>query len=114
MSSYEHTDEDGFHLQAEPAPALPEALVGYFATREEQRFTATMQMLTDLTERELKLVREAAVMGWVQGQRHADEAIPKDRQILFRVADACRAFPDLYPAITGWTPADDEDCGGEP
>ncbi|MCX5587586.1 hypothetical protein [Streptomyces erythrochromogenes] len=94
--------------------ALPDFLVGYLAQRDEQRITETLNMLADLSERELRLVKEAAVMGWVQGMRHADQTIPKDRQILFTVADACRAFPDLYPTITGWTPTVDEDDGDEP
>lgn len=95
-------------MSQQPAPALPDFLVDYLATRDAERARAVNQMMSHFTARELTLIKEAAVMGWVQGMRHADQTIPKDRQILFTVADACRAFPDLYPTITGWTPADDE------
>ncbi|MFD4912803.1 hypothetical protein ACFWNR_06225 [Streptomyces virginiae] len=96
-------------MSQQPTTAIPDFLVDYLAQRDEQRVTETLNMLADLSERELLLVKEAAVMGWVQGIRHADQKIPKDRQVLFTVADACRSFADLYPTITGWTPAADED-----
>ncbi|WP_369778860.1 hypothetical protein [Streptomyces sp. R33] len=96
-------------MSQQPAPAVPDFLVGYLAQQDAYRFTAVNEMLRGCTEREVLLMKEAAVMGWVQGRMHADQKIPGDRQILFTVADACRAYADLYPTITGWTPADDEE-----
>jgi hypothetical protein len=101
-------------MSQQPA-ALPEALVDYFAKREAQRMDAVAAMWTGLTEREQGLVHDAAVMGYVQGVRHPEgEPIGKDRQTIALVLDACLSFPDLYPTITGWTPADDEDDGEQP
>jgi hypothetical protein len=79
---------------------LPDVIVQYFAQRETNRADAVTAVLAGLTERELLLVKEAAVMGWVQGMRHHDLAYPGDRQALATVVDACLAFPDLYPTIT--------------
>lgn len=71
-----------------------------FAKRQAGRTAAVSGLLAGLTEREVLLVKEAAVMGWVQGMRHHDLPFPGDRQALATVVDACIAFPDLYPTIT--------------
>lgn len=79
----------------------------YLAKRAQERSDAVTKMISNLTPREYRLVREAAVMGWVQGDRHAkptlpSEAgnnIPRDAEILHYVLDGCRAFSDLYPFI---------------
>jgi hypothetical protein len=81
-------------------PTTEDVIARYFAQRETARAEAVTEILTSLTERELLLVKEAAVMGWVQGMRHHDLAYPGDRQALVKVVDACIAFPDLYPTIT--------------
>ena len=89
---------------------IPAVLVDYFAARESQRTTEVNELLSRCTDREALLIKEAAVMGYVQGTRHSvGEDIPKDRQIAFGVLAACLVFPDLYPTITGWTPYVDED-----
>lgn len=88
--------------------SVPEWLAQYMAQRDTARVNAVTALLTGLSEREFLLVKEAAVMGWVQGKRHHDLDVPKDRQILCTVIDACLAFPDLYPTITGYQP-DSED-----
>lgn len=89
---------------------LPEQLIRYLAERDAQHAEAALNLLTGLTGREYLLVKEAAVMGYVQGMRHpAEEKIPGDRNIALIVADAVLAFPDLYPTLTGWTPATEED-----
>ncbi|MGW5852119.1 hypothetical protein ACWFQ8_29935 [Streptomyces sp. NPDC055254] len=90
-------------------PALPAAIVSYLAEQEASRARAVNQMMSRFTDRELALIKEAAVMGYVQGMRHHDLKYPGDRQVVFLVADACRAFADLYPTIAGWTPTEDED-----
>jgi hypothetical protein len=95
-------------MSQQPA-VLPEQLIRYLAERDAQHAEAALNLLTGLTGREYLLVKEAAVMGYVQGMRHPrEEAIPKDRQIALIVADAVLAVPDLYPTLTGWVPADDE------
>lgn len=84
---------------------LPPALLDYLALREQQRTEAVDTTLAALTERERRLMREAAVMGYVQGRRHPqDEAHPKDAAVLALVVDACLAHPDLYPVISGVLP----------
>ena len=86
---------------------LPEWLLQYIAGRDAARATAVANTLTALTERELLLVKEAAVMGWVEGIRHHDLPCPKDLKILTTVVDACLSHGDLYPTITGYTPDTD-------
>jgi hypothetical protein len=87
--------------------SVPDFLVDYFTQREASRAQAVARVLTSLTERELLLVKEAAVMGWVQGMRHHDLACPGDRKILASVVDACLSFSDRYPTISGHS-EDDE------
>ena len=80
--------------------ALPEPLLAYFAQREAARAEAVAAFLAKLTERERRLMREAAVMGYVRGRMHPEGvAHPKDAAVLAEVIDACLAFPDLYPVI---------------
>ncbi|MEU1506468.1 hypothetical protein [Kitasatospora sp. NPDC005748] len=86
----------------QPQAGLPDGLVAYFAQREAARLDAVADLLFGLTERERLLVKEAAVMGWVQGVRHHDLKYPGDRQALITVVDACITFPDLYPTITNY------------
>lgn len=83
------------------------ALIDYFAQRAADRLNVVTDTLSTLTERERLLVKEAAVMGWVQGMRHHNQKIPGDRQVLCTVIDACISFSDLYPTITGHTADED-------
>lgn len=79
---------------------LPDALVAYLAKRDAQRADDVATFLATLTDRERALVKDAAVMGYVQGRRHPQgEKHPKDSWVLATVVDACLAFPDLYPAV---------------
>jgi hypothetical protein len=85
--------------------AIPEALINYLADRDAQRTRNVEATLAALTERERRLIREAAVMGYVQGRRHPDdEDHPKDAAVLALVVDACLAHPDLYPVTSGILP----------
>jgi len=81
------------------APGLPDFIARYLEQRDASRRDAVAAILTGLTERELLLVKEAAVMGWVQGMRHHDLDYPGDGNALITVVDACLAFSDLYPTI---------------
>ncbi|MER6602562.1 hypothetical protein [Streptomyces parvus] len=79
---------------------LPDGLVDYLIARDAQRAEAVTQFLGRLTDREHALIRDAAVMGYVQGRLHLrDEDHPKDSAVLRLVIDAALAIPDLYPAV---------------
>jgi hypothetical protein len=81
------------------ADEFPDVLVQYFQQRETARATAVAKFLDGLGNRERALMREAAVMGWVQGMRHHDLPCPKDSKILATVVEACLSMPDIYPVI---------------
>lgn len=84
-------------------PDLPDGLLRYLAERDLRRAGRVEHTLAAMTVRERRLVREAAVMGYVQGVRAVpgghNATIPPDSTILARVVGACLAFPDLYPVI---------------
>jgi hypothetical protein len=82
------------------ADILPTFLVDYMERRRQQRADAVNETLAALTERELRLVKEAAVMGYVQGVRHHDLPMLRDSDVLSLVIDACHSFPVEYPTIT--------------
>lgn len=92
---------------AELSPTLPPELIRYFADRQQQRADAVNRALATLSPYERRLVREAAVMGYVRGTMagRADAhqgrmtEIPKDSAVLFEVVDACIAMDDLYPFL---------------
>lgn len=92
-------------------PEIPEALVRYFKALDDHHARELARALNGLTMREKLLVKEAAVMGWVQGVRHSDLEYPGDRYVLASVIGACvsSAFRDLYPTISGYQP-DSEDA----
>lgn len=84
---------------------LAPELVNYFEARQQQRKSHAAKMWSLLKPRDQRLVREAAVMGFVQGtragsQRYDDgEPFPKDMEIVERVLIAMEGFPDLYPTF---------------
>lgn len=89
---------------------LPAGLAEYFAQRQRQRLAAVNQALATLRPYERRLVREAAVMGYVRGAmagrsratlgKPRDGDIPRsDAEMLVEVIDACIAMEDLYPYI---------------
>lgn len=81
---------------------LPPEIVDYLLRRDAARQNAAAEVYGRLTEREQLLVREAAVMGYVQGRMHpADADHPKDSEVVFRVVDGCLSNSDLYPTLTG-------------
>lgn len=82
-------------------PPLPDFLIGYLEQRAAQRTEDAAAFFTSLTDRERALVRDAAVMGYVQGTRHPKgEKHPKDSWVLATVVEACLAITDMYPAIS--------------
>jgi hypothetical protein len=79
---------------------LPDFLASYLDRRCQERAAGVKDFLDRLTLRERALVRDFAVMGYVQGCRHPEGAPhPKDSAVLDLVTDACMAFSDLYPAV---------------
>lgn len=86
------------HIDRQPA-GLPAYYVEYLAKREADRRNATIQRIRSLTDREAMLVREAAVMGWVQGARHHDIDVPPDSTITLIVVEEAMAFPKDFPTL---------------
>lgn len=80
------------------------ALEGYLQMRQTERGQAVDRLAETFTDRELRLIKEAAVMGYVQGAMSHPyrETIPHDRDILAQVLDGCLHNADLYPVITGY------------
>lgn len=89
------------------AEAIPDDLMvklgEMFADNQRRREERAARALETMTPRERQLVREAAVMGYVQGVRSTDgghrATIPPDSQILADVLIACASFADLYQFI---------------
>ncbi|MFD9950819.1 hypothetical protein ACFWYW_58665 [Nonomuraea sp. NPDC059023] len=82
---------------------IPEEIVRYIAGRDAYRDGRVNRALDAMTGREHKLVREAAVMGYVQGigaARAGELDIPMDAEIVWRVIAGCQTFGDLYPTIS--------------
>lgn len=81
---------------------LSPELLDYFATRERQRNEDIDERMAQFTRREWSLMREAAVMGYVQGTMHPKgEPHPKDTPVFRGVVYACMTQGDLYPVISG-------------
>ncbi len=81
-----------------------EAMARLFAARMKDHAARVEGHLSLLTPRERELVREAAVMGWVQGVRTAggdEQNIPDGNEIVRYVVGQCLSFDDLYPLLGG-------------
>ncbi len=72
-------------------------------TDAQRRSDATKAFLDGLPPRELWLVREAAVMGFVLGERHGPvgEDFPKDSEIVTQVVTHCRSNAARFPLLAG-------------
>jgi hypothetical protein len=82
---------------------LPPALVTYFEARARQREQDIDTRLAELTPRERSLVRDAAVMGYVQGRldERARVDYPKDTQITRMVVYAALREDEGYAILRG-------------
>lgn len=90
-------------------PDLSPELVSYFEQRERARLVAINRALKTLRPFERRLVREAAVMGYVRGGMAGraratlgeprDGDVPRDSEMLVEVVGACIAASDLYPYL---------------
>lgn len=77
-----------------------EELVRYLKAMEDQEATRVRRAMETLTPREAFLVREAAVMGYVQGQADAKAgygAIPRDSTIVRYTVLGCISQNDSNP-----------------
>ena len=87
----------------ELSPAIADGLVAYLAARDQYHADEIRRRWDALSVRERRLVREAAVMGYVQGVLSqpggSRAAIPHDSDIVSTVIGACLSNPDLYPTI---------------
>lgn len=88
-----------------PDVKIPEDVLTYLQKREKARQDEYAQLMGTMTPKEQSLVREAAVMGFVQGAMAAGglprEQFPSDTEITQRVVESCQSFPDLYTTISG-------------
>lgn len=96
---------------ARPAGTAHEQLADYLTERDRRRAYAIARARGGMEPREAALVREAAVMGFVQGRMHADVPVPRDEAIVDLVVDACIHADDLYPVtaamaepVPTWSP----------
>jgi hypothetical protein len=84
---------------------MSEDLMRYLAGRAQEHQDAVDALLAQLTERERRLVREAAVMGYVRGRMSIPGAMlnpppmPTDTEITHEVVGAALAMPELYPVL---------------
>jgi hypothetical protein len=85
------------------AAELPDALLALFADREAERHQRAADRFATFTERERALMKDAAVMGYVQGTMHPKgDRCPPDSWILRTVIESCMAHPDLYRAVNDY------------
>lgn len=85
-------------------PSLPPELVSLLAKRDEERLQRARGIYASLKPRDQRLVREAAVMGYVlgsmRGPHRALDAFPTDDQITAAVLlHIDREPPPYYPTI---------------
>jgi hypothetical protein len=82
----------------------PEAERRIVEARRKMREDMRTEVFEHLTEREQRLVREAAVSGFVSGMLHVNphlrpQETPDDEIMVNRVIDNALAFPESYPLI---------------
>lgn len=84
---------------------IDEQLMRYFEARADERASRVVAVLGAMNPRERRLVREAAVMGFVRGAMYGDHenirqmGMPPDSSMLAEVVSACLSMPDLYPTF---------------
>lgn len=92
------------------APQLDPQVLAYLTERANQRATRAATAMHTLTRFERRVVREAAVMGYVLGERYGrstsraicgngGSAFPSDFDIVRQVLEHCDSTADLYPYL---------------
>jgi hypothetical protein len=89
--------------QAVSVPELKAFVAAYLVKQDARRVDAAEKLFEKFTEREQQLIKEAAVLGYVQGVYEADRH-RGDRQILLTVLMDAQADTDKFPALTGYEP----------
>lgn len=88
---------------------MPDWLTNYLIEGDARRARERAEALGRFTEREQRLIREAAVMGFVRGTfcPVGEAEFPRDSQIVQMVLAGCLSTADRFPLIaTGqWPPA---------
>ncbi|GAB2733007.1 hypothetical protein [Nocardioides pakistanensis] len=81
-------------------PPVTDLLHDYLVARDTARLNRVAEMWNGLTEREQRLVKEAAVMGYVRGTMAGRDVspFPRDRDIVIEVL-SCTDGHDLYPTL---------------
>lgn len=86
-------------------------ITAWSASVRESHQARVDAILERLDPRETAIVREAAVMGFVQGVMHAGGLghveIPKDSHIVYRTLDGIGGQRATFPNLSGWTEDDD-------
>lgn len=92
------------------AVEIDDALAQYLAARWTAEGRRVASVISVMRAREVRLVREAAIMGYVRGAMAGESAvfnggrlfstqIPDGKDILATVISACLSMPDLYPTF---------------
>ena len=81
-----------------PTSDVTQQLVAYMDARRKQRDEEAAAKWEALSPREQHLVKEAVVMGWVQGAM-AREVQQSDMSMVRTVLQQVESFPDLYPTL---------------
>lgn len=90
-------------------------LAEYMATRDAQELERVNKALEKLSVYEQALVRDAAVMGYVQGLMDGWVRMDcrRDHDIIFMTVRGCLREPDKYPAVSGQRPRPCEPCADQ-
>lgn len=77
---------------------IPNFLVDHIVARDRERAERASALLDTLTDRERRIVEDAAVMGHQMGGPHGRRPVPPDSEIIAMVTTACPSIPtDLTP-----------------
>lgn len=83
---------------------IPAHIADYLQVRHNQQMAKVSGLLEPLTAREISLIRDAAVMGFVRGMVHAGPTIaqcPPDSDVLAEVLYALTYEAKNYKVIRG-------------
>lgn len=81
----------------------------YISNRLQAHEVAVAELFEGFTPRERLLIKEAAVIGFVEGVRSRKATVDiGDREILYRALNGALGAADLYPTLTGHEDEADE------
>lgn len=85
---------------SQPDPAPPPSMQAYIDAGRRRREKTVARVLGGLEDREQRLFREAAVMGFVLGARAGTADVPLDRVVVSEVILACCSHADNFPTTS--------------